>query len=119
MLRLRAALFATILSLVLRVWGQHYPSYNYGFDPETRVTRRQNSDPIVTEGVRQRNTQGDTVLSTAQRLEIRELQKNPVAWTLYILGLSYLQFMDQESDVSWYGLTGLQILLYLHRLLPI
>lgn len=45
--------------------------------------------------------------SVPSRLELRELQKLPEQWNLYLLALDYLQFMNQSEDTSWYGLTGI------------
>jgi len=40
------------------------------------------------------------------RLEIRELQRNPDLWNLYILGLDRLQSVDQRELLSYYQLSG-------------
>jgi tyrosinase len=41
------------------------------------------------------------------RQEIRQLEQDQDMWTLYILGLSMLQFTAQSSPTSWYSIAGL------------
>ncbi|KAI0136498.1 hypothetical protein BJ170DRAFT_677371 [Xylariales sp. AK1849] len=41
------------------------------------------------------------------RPEVRELEKNHEMWSLYILALSWMQWMDQTEPSSWYGITGI------------
>ncbi|KAI9767433.1 MAG: hypothetical protein M1840_005662 [Geoglossum simile] len=45
--------------------------------------------------------------SVPLRLEIRELQRNPDLWNLYILGLERLQSVDQKELLSYYQLSGI------------
>ncbi|KAF2747125.1 Di-copper centre-containing protein [Sporormia fimetaria CBS 119925] len=41
------------------------------------------------------------------RLEIRELEKNPEQWNVYLLGLARLQSKDQNDKLSYYQLAGI------------
>jgi len=45
--------------------------------------------------------------SVPLRLEIRDLQKNPDLWNLYLLGLARLQQSDQGELLSYYQLSGI------------
>ncbi|KAK1752501.1 hypothetical protein QBC47DRAFT_59111 [Echria macrotheca] len=74
-----------------------YGFYDYGFDISQHV-KRQIDQPFVVMG-----RPGDVQM----RQEIRQLEQDKEQWTLYILGLSMLQFTDQSSPMSWYGLTGI------------
>lgn len=40
------------------------------------------------------------------RLELRELQKNSEQWNLYLLAVSWMQWMNQSDPASWYAITG-------------
>lgn len=42
-----------------------------------------------------------------QRLEIRQLQKDPAQWDLYLLALRKLQVIDQKERTSYYQLAGI------------
>ncbi|EGO53798.1 hypothetical protein NEUTE1DRAFT_93419 [Neurospora tetrasperma FGSC 2508] len=93
--------------LFLAVFAAHsvlaqYGAYDYGFDAAKLIKRQlasQEPVPVVTgaEG-------GETI---RPRQEIRQLEQDKELWTLYILGLSLMQFTDQSSPVSWYGITGI------------
>ncbi|KAK3383259.1 hypothetical protein B0T24DRAFT_661801 [Lasiosphaeria ovina] len=87
----------TWLPLVPWVLGQ-YTAYNYGFDVGARV-KRDVTQPLVVRG----GGEGDLRF----RQEVREMEQDQDLWTLYILGLSLLQFTDQSSPTSWYGITGI------------
>ncbi|KAK4193361.1 putative tyrosinase [Podospora australis] len=82
-----------------RVLGQH-TAYNYGFDVGSRV-KRQLAQPlrVVVRG------EGGGVVQV--RREIREMEQDQKLWTLYILGVSMMQYTDQSSPTSWYGITGI------------
>ncbi len=80
-----------------------YPSYNYGSD-QTNESKRQTSDFVATTGVHSGSGINGT---TPLRLEIRELEKDPVAWTLYILGLDMMQYTPQTDMLSWYQIAGM------------
>ena len=78
---------------------QTFPSYDYGIDINT-IIKRQSSTPYATTGI---PTSGPPPL----RLEIRELEQDPITWTLYLLGLDLLQITDQTQMLSWYQIAGL------------
>jgi tyrosinase len=108
MVRLRLTLLISLTSLAnIFVLGQ-YAAYDYGFDVNKRVKRQlaRRSEVAV-----QDRTGGDIVV----RQEIRQLEQDQDLWTLYILGLSMLQFTDQTSPTSYYGLAGLSSLRSMER----
>lgn len=41
------------------------------------------------------------------RYEIRQLEKQELTWTLYMLGLDWLQYTNQSDPLSWYQLMGM------------
>lgn len=82
---------------------QPYPSYDYGADPP-RLPKRQSSESFPIIGV---HTGSDVNGSVPLRIEVRELEKDPVAWTLYILGLDMLQYTPQSDMLSWYQIAGI------------
>lgn len=45
--------------------------------------------------------------SVPLRIEIRDLQKNPDQWNLYLLGLDAFKNLDEKSDLSYYGIAGI------------
>ncbi len=93
-------LLIAVLSLVCSVLGQHQP-YNYGFDTNKLLKRQTLPSKPVVRGV---GIAAGGVLPV--RREIRELQQDEDQWTLYLLGLSMMQFTNQSDPTSWYGLTG-------------
>lgn len=80
--------------------------YDYGIETNTKLERRQQTwVPMVTTGVQNSSYLPDG--SLPQRVEIRDLQANPVKWTLYLLGLDYMQRSSPQSDMkSWYQVCG-------------
>lgn len=42
------------------------------------------------------------------RLELRDLQNKHEQWNLYILALSWIQWLDQNDPNSWYSIAGQQ-----------
>ncbi len=44
--------------------------------------------------------------SVPVRPEIRQLEQNSFAWTLYILGLDMMQATNQKDPLSWYQIAG-------------
>jgi tyrosinase len=102
MTRLRLALLVPLVCLAQTLVFAQYSAYNYGFDVKTRVKRQlaRRSELVVRDKTA---TVGDVVV----RQEIRQLEKDADLWTLYILALSMLQFTDQTSPTSYYGLAGL------------
>ncbi|KAK4181554.1 hypothetical protein QBC36DRAFT_174782 [Triangularia setosa] len=81
---------------------QRLTAYNYGFDVHRRV-KRQFAQPSTMVVRGDAGRQGGDV---QVRREIRELEQDHEAWTLYLLGMSMMQFTDQGSPTSWYGITG-------------
>lgn len=106
MARLRLFLAVQLVCLVHSLVLGQYSSYNYGFDISSRVKRQlaQRRMVVVNE---------KTGSAIQVRQEIRQLEQDKDLWTLYILGLSMMQFTDQSSPTSWYGITGLR-----HPLFP-
>ncbi|KAL2172055.1 hypothetical protein VTG60DRAFT_425 [Thermothelomyces hinnuleus] len=90
-----------IVCLVSALVSAQYSGYDYGFDVKKRVKRQlgQRSAMVV---------QDKTGSEIQVRQEIRQLEQDHDLWTLYILGLSMLQYTDQESLVSYYGLAGIR-----------
>ncbi|KAK4202248.1 putative tyrosinase [Triangularia verruculosa] len=82
---------------------KQYTAYNYGFDVHRRV-RRQFAQPSTMIVMGNAATQAGDV---QVRREIRELEQDREVWTLYLLGMSMMQFTDQSSPTSWYGITGI------------
>ncbi|KAH8647567.1 common central domain of tyrosinase-domain-containing protein [Tricladium varicosporioides] len=80
-----------------------YPPYDYGVDRNT-IAKRQSQDFLAVTGVPTGNASNEPI---PVRLEIRDLEKDQTMWTLYILGLDMMQYMDQTSPTSWYGIMGI------------
>ncbi|KAI9048358.1 hypothetical protein LZ554_008150 [Drepanopeziza brunnea f. sp. 'monogermtubi'] len=80
-----------------------YPSYDYGANPP-EFSKRQNTAFIAVTGAQTGTGQNG---SAPLRLEVRELEKDPVAWTLYILGLDMMQYAPQTEMLSWYQIAGI------------
>lgn len=83
-----------------------YGAYDYGFDAAKLIKRQlasQEPVPVV------RGAEGGQTIRLRQ--EVRQLEQDKELWTLYILGLSLMQFTDQSSPVSWYGITGTYVTL--------
>ena len=80
-----------------------FSSYDYGVD-RSHIIKRQSSSPYVVTGIQPGPGSNG---ATSLRLEIRELEKDPTTWTLYILGLDMLQYANQTEMLSWYQVTGL------------
>jgi tyrosinase len=101
MARLRLLLLIPLACLAHTLVLAQYSAYNYGFDVTKRVKRQlsQRSAMVVSD----KSGSGNVVV----RQEIRQLEQDQDLWTLYILGLSMLQFTDQSSPTSYYGLAGL------------
>ena len=90
-----------LLVLALLPWciSAQRGAYDYGFDVSRQLNKRQFGEPIVVKGWDRDNIQ--------VRQEIRELERDRELWTLYLLGVSLMQFSDQSSPTSWYSLTGM------------
>ncbi|KAF3061355.1 Tyrosinase [Daldinia childiae] len=75
--------------------------YDYGFTADLRLRKRAPSQSSIVTGPPRFN--GETQL----RQDIRDLQNDEDKWNLYLLALSWMQFTDQESQFSWYQITGI------------
>ncbi|KAK0670708.1 putative tyrosinase [Cercophora samala] len=82
---------------------QRPTAYNYGFDVHRRV-KRQFAEPLT---MVVRGDAGKQAGDVQVRREIRELEQDRDVWTLYLLGMSMMQFTDQTLPTSWYGITGI------------
>ncbi|TLD13239.1 uncharacterized protein PgNI_03926 [Pyricularia grisea] len=84
-------------------------AYDYGFDTGPLIRRQvseNGNNPrnrIVAKGVRRSNESKSVPL----RQEIREFQEDGDQWTLFILGLSLMQFDDQDEPISFYQIAGI------------
>ncbi|KAK3300469.1 uncharacterized protein B0H64DRAFT_428534 [Chaetomium fimeti] len=96
---LRLPLLLALFCLVDTLVVAQYSAYDYGFNVNKRIKRQ--LDPRSTMVV-QDKTGGDIHV----RQEIRQIEQDRELWTLYILGLSMLQYTDQASPMSYYGLAG-------------
>jgi tyrosinase len=78
-----------------------FSRYDYGIHRE-KLIRRQNTTIAITGAL------GGILLDGTPpvRKEIRELQQDAAAWTLYLLGLDSMQFTDQHDPLSWYQIAG-------------
>lgn len=85
-----------------------FPRYRYN-TPMSHIHRRQNGSQNQTlgyfpvTGVLQRDLSNG---SLPIRREIRELEKDQDLWTLYLLGLDYMQASEQDDPLSWYKIMG-------------
>ncbi|OSS44263.1 hypothetical protein B5807_11082 [Epicoccum nigrum] len=65
----------------------------------SHILRQDNIYPVL--GVR-----GHGINNTAPRLEIRELQRNPDLFNLYLLGLQRWQNISQDDKLSYFQIAG-------------
>lgn len=86
--------FFLILGLAAIVRGQ----YDYGIGRRLLVMRQNSSLPLT--GIHNPNG------SMGIRQEIRDLEKDPVTWNLYLLGLDMMQYTNQAYLTSWYQIAG-------------
>lgn len=110
MTHLRLAPLLPFLCLTQTLVLAQYTAYDYGFDVKTRIKRSQldrRAALVVQEKTATATAAaaGD-VVEVLVRPEIRQLEQDTDLWTLYILGLSMMQFTDQASPTSYYGLAG-------------
>ncbi|KAH6853853.1 hypothetical protein B0I37DRAFT_440944 [Chaetomium sp. MPI-CAGE-AT-0009] len=100
MARLRLPLLLALVCLANTLVAAQYSAYDYGFNVKKRIKRQlgRRSTMVV-----QDKSGGDIHV----RQEIRQVEKDQELWTLYILGLSMLQYTDQASPMSYYGLAGI------------
>lgn len=94
------SMLLALLTLVAGVLGGRYPGYNFGADVYRRV-KRQTSAPWVLTSL------ADPDSDLPLRQEIRDLENDTDQWTLYLLGLSMMQFTNQSDPLSWYQITGI------------
>lgn len=89
-------LFWCIISLAL------CQSYDYGFDAARayNAKRQLGRGIVVTTGM----PVGPGPVPV--RLDIRDLQKDPDKWSLYILALDMLQWTEQSQPTSWFSISG-------------
>ncbi|KAI1261009.1 Di-copper centre-containing protein [Xylariaceae sp. FL1019] len=75
--------------------------YDYGRNFNLGIHKRDSSQSSVVVGA--------PLLDGAPqpRLEIRELEKDKEAWTLYLLAQSWMQYTPQDSPFSWYQMAGI------------
>jgi tyrosinase len=96
-------LLPTVYTLPANSHLEKYPAYDYG-GSKSKLFERQSSGPIVTTGVKVGVGQNG---SLPLRIEIREMQKDTTMWTLYLLGLDFMQRNKSQSDMeSWYQVAG-------------
>jgi tyrosinase len=88
-----------VLVLATGVLAQQYGGYDFGRNIHRRI-KRHTLGPYVVRNLA--STDGDLPL----RQEIRTLEDNTDQWTLYLLGLSMMQFTNQSDPLSWYQITG-------------
>ncbi|TQS33116.1 hypothetical protein Golomagni_06551, partial [Golovinomyces magnicellulatus] len=76
--------------------------YDYGFDAQ-RLMRRQDSTSRIVVSSLPLAANGSIPI----RPEIRDMRKDRYTWDLFILGLSMLQYVDQNHPLSWYQIAGI------------
>jgi len=102
MARFTLALLAVPLLLGKLATCEHHVPYDFGIGVGPLV-KRKTEQPIVVAPLQK--VDGTVPL----RHEIRELEKNKDQWTLYILGLSMMQFVDQSEPLSYYQIAGMAL----------
>ncbi|KAI0164959.1 Di-copper centre-containing protein [Xylariaceae sp. FL1272] len=75
--------------------------YDYGRNFDLRNHKRDSSQSSVVVGAPLLDGEPQP------RLEIRELEKDKEAWTLYLLAQSWMQYTPQDSPFSWYQMAGI------------
>jgi hypothetical protein len=88
--------------------------YDYGLlAPRAAVARADATTPVITgilgaPGLGLPPTPMNLSLSAPPpaRKEVRVLHQDAVAWNLYMLGLSMLQWEDQSAVESWFQISG-------------
>ncbi|KAI1844352.1 hypothetical protein JX266_009446 [Neoarthrinium moseri] len=74
--------------------------YDYGRNLEPALLRREDDQNSLVQPI----PYNDTI---PLRLEIRDLKNHNETWTLYILAMSWMQWMNQSDPLSWYSVTGI------------
>ncbi|OAA61176.1 putative domain, di-copper centre [Niveomyces insectorum RCEF 264] len=106
-------LVAVVVFLVPLCWSIGAAAdgpYDYGFDVDRHLADRRGLQsgpaaapaPFVVHGA-----PGGLHTTIAARPEIRQLETNPDLWTLYLLGLSMMQYTDQSQLLSYYQIAGI------------
>jgi len=95
-------LLLAVITVATAALSQQYTGYDFGPDAH-RLLKRQTSGPWVLKSLA--DTDGDLPL----RQEIRTLEKDSDQWTLYLLGLSKMQYTNQSDPLSWYQITGVPL----------
>ena len=88
------------------------PRYRYNFQA-SHIHRRQSGFQNQTLGyvpVTGVLDRGFVDGSLPVRREIRDLEKDQHLWTLYLLGLDYMQSSEQDDPMSWYKIMGKLVL---------
>ena len=80
---------------------RNYGGYDYGFDVG-RFLKHEWDERFVLGPLPMVN--GTPPL----RVEVRELEEDKDKWTLYLLALSQMQYMDQSDPLSWFQFSGRQ-----------
>jgi hypothetical protein len=106
-LTLPLPIIATFFAAVFAKAG-HYPWHNTGISTHL-ITKRQSSSTFSVTGV---HTGSGPNGSLPLRREIRDLEQDQKSWDLYILGLDFMQSVDQEEMLSWYQIAGLHTMFW-------
>lgn len=99
-------LLLAVCALVSTVTGHQYAGYDFGVGL-SKLTRRWSLTGNTLVYNQLASSTGDNDGDKALRVEIRDLEKNEDQWTLYMLGLSMMQYTNQSDEISWYQVTGL------------
>lgn len=102
-------LLLAVCALVTTLAGHQYAGYDFGLGM-SRLTRRRSQTHNTLVFNQLASVTEDDDDNKALRMEIRDLEKNEDQWTLYILGLSMMQYTNQTDEISWYQVTGLSSL---------
>lgn len=105
LLFLVALLISTLAPAVL---ASEPAPYDYGFDVHEQLSRRSlksysPSTPFVVSGIASSSSNPQVY----PRQEVRQMEKNTDLWTLYMLGLSMMQYTPQSQLLSYYQIAGI------------
>ncbi|CAG8953591.1 hypothetical protein HYFRA_00010050 [Hymenoscyphus fraxineus] len=102
-----ALLIQSVLSMPSETPQQtRHGRYDYGPEGHAHL-KRQASDNAYTATTGLPYSGRGPGGSAPLRLEVRELEKNATMWTLYLLGLDWMQSINQEVKYSYYQLMGI------------
>jgi tyrosinase len=99
-------LLLAVCALVTTVVSHQYTGYDFGAGI-SRLNRRRSITQSALVFNQLASVTEDDDDNKALRKEIRDLEQNEDQWTLYILGLSMMQYTNQSDEISWYQVTGL------------